>query len=33
MPLGIADFLIISGALRLAERLLAKDPSFNDEKG
>ena len=27
MPLGIADFLIISGALRLAERLLSKDSS------
>jgi 4-amino-4-deoxy-L-arabinose transferase-like glycosyltransferase len=27
MPLGIADFLVISGALGLAERLLSKDPS------
>jgi hypothetical protein len=27
MPLGIADFLIISGALGLAERLFSKDPS------
>jgi hypothetical protein len=27
MPLGIADFLIISGALRLAEKFLSKDSS------
>jgi len=27
MPLGIADFLIISGALGLAERFFAKGPS------
>ncbi len=27
MPLGIADFLVISGALGLAERLLSKGPS------
>jgi hypothetical protein len=27
MPLGIADFLIISGALRLAENLLSKGSS------
>jgi len=27
MPLGIADFLIISGALRLAERLFSRGPS------
>jgi hypothetical protein len=27
MPLGIADFLIISGALRLAEKLISKEPS------
>ena len=33
MPLGIADFLIISQALRLAERLLSKDSSSSDEKG
>jgi len=29
MPIGIADFLIISGALRLAERLFSKDSSSN----
>jgi hypothetical protein len=33
MPLGIADFLIISGALRLAEKFLSKDSSPNVEKG
>ena len=27
MPLGIADFLIVSGALNLAEKLFAKDSS------
>lgn len=27
MPLGIADFLVISGVLGLAERLLSKPPS------
>jgi hypothetical protein len=32
MPLGIADFLIISGALALAEKLLSKDSSPNDAK-
>jgi hypothetical protein len=31
MPIGIADFLIISGALRLAEKLLAKDSSSSAE--
>jgi len=31
MPLGIADFLIISGALGLAERLFSKSPSANRE--
>jgi hypothetical protein len=31
MPIGIADFLIISGALRLAERLLSKGSSLNDD--
>jgi hypothetical protein len=31
MPLGIADFLIISGALRLAENLLSKDSSSSSE--
>jgi hypothetical protein len=31
MPLGIADFLIISGALRLAENLLLKGSSSNNE--
>ncbi len=29
MPLGIVDFLIISGALGFAERLLSKDSSPN----
>lgn len=32
MPLGIADFLIISGALGIAERLLSRDSSSNNEK-
>lgn len=32
LPIGIADFLIISGALRLAEKLLSED-SFSDERG
>jgi hypothetical protein len=31
MPLGIADFLIIWGSLGLAERLLSKDDSPDDE--
>lgn len=31
MPIGIADFLIISGALRLGERLFSKGSSANDE--
>jgi hypothetical protein len=31
MPLGIADFLIISGALRLAENLFSKDSSSSSE--
>jgi hypothetical protein len=31
MPLGIADFLIISGALRLAEKLFSKDSTFSSE--
>jgi hypothetical protein len=30
MPIGIADFLIISGALRLAEKLLSKDSSSKE---
>lgn len=30
LPLGTADFLIISGALRLAEKLLSKDSSSNE---
>jgi hypothetical protein len=33
MPLGIADFLIISGALWLAEKLLSKDSSPTHEQG
>jgi|ERR1700733_8523994 len=32
MPLGIADFLIISGALGLAERFFLKGPSPTDEE-
>ena len=33
MPLGIADFLIISGAIRLSENLFLKDSSSdNDEQ-
>jgi hypothetical protein len=31
MPLGVADFLAISGALSLAEKLFSKDSSSNDE--
>jgi hypothetical protein len=30
MPIGIADFLIISGALRLAENLLSKGSSSSE---
>lgn len=30
MPLGIADFLIISGALGLAEKVFSKDSSEDD---
>jgi len=30
MPIGIADFLIISGALGVAEKLLSKDSSSTD---
>jgi hypothetical protein len=30
LPFGLIDFLIISGALRLAEKLLSKDPSSDD---
>jgi len=33
MPLGIADFLIVSGALRLAEKLLSKGSCSNHEDG
>lgn len=32
MPLGIADFLIITGALRLAEKLLLNNSSSNDQE-
>ncbi len=31
MPIGIADFLIISGALRLAENLMSNGSPSNDE--
>jgi hypothetical protein len=32
IPVGIADFVIIWGALDLAERLSVKNPSPNDQK-
>jgi hypothetical protein len=32
MPLGIADFLIISGAIRLSKNLFLKDSSSEDEE-
>jgi hypothetical protein len=32
LPFGLVDFLIISGALRLAERLFSKDSSSKDQK-
>ena len=32
MPLGIADYLIISGAVRLAQRFFSKDSSSDDEE-
>jgi hypothetical protein len=32
MPLGIADLLIISGAIRLSEKLFLKDSSSNDDE-
>lgn len=33
LPFGIIDFLVISGVLGIAERLLSRDPSPNNEKG
>ncbi len=33
MPIGIADFLIISGVLSLAEKYLSKGSSSTDENG
>jgi hypothetical protein len=33
LPFGIIDFLIISGVLGIAEKLLSRDPSPNNEKG
>ena len=33
LPFGLIDFLIISGILGLAEKLLSKDSSSNDERG
>jgi hypothetical protein len=33
IPVGIADFVIIWGALDLAERLFAKDSSSSDQNG
>ena len=32
MPIGIADFLIISGALTLAEKLLSRESSPDDKE-
>ena len=32
MPIGIADFLIILGAVGLAEKVFSKNSSSNDEK-
>jgi Na+/proline symporter len=32
LPIGIADFLLIMGALRLAEKFFLKDSSSNDEE-
>jgi hypothetical protein len=32
MPLGIADFLIISGAIRLCEKLFLKDSASSDDE-
>jgi hypothetical protein len=32
MPMGIADFLIISGAIRLSKNLFLKDSSSNDDE-
>lgn len=32
MPLGIADYLIISGAVRLGTRIFLKDSSHDDEE-
>jgi hypothetical protein len=33
MPIGIADFLIISGALKFAESLMSNGSPSNDENG
>ncbi len=33
LPFGIIDFLVISGVLGIAERLLSRDHSPNNEKG
>jgi len=33
LPIGIADFLIILGAIGLAERFFSKDSRSNDEAG
>jgi hypothetical protein len=33
LPLGIVDFLLISGAIRLAEKFFAKSESADDEDG
>jgi len=32
LPIGIADFLIVLGAVGLAEKLFSKDSSSNDEE-
>lgn len=33
LPLGIADFLLISGAISLAQRIFMKNGSSDDEEG
>lgn len=32
LPIGIVDFLLILGALNLAEKIFSKDSSSNDEE-
>jgi hypothetical protein len=33
MPIGIADFLLISGAISLAEKVFSRGPSSDEEEG